>query len=322
MRSLLSSKVSYFILVLFFSVFFLSEFSYAQDEFGRMKYVTVFPIQAEAELNKAAEDTWWQIREKLTDSKRFLVSSKNFMLAKDVFLSRAELKPADAIILGHLLGADALITVFVRESKVSLRVYEAKNGFIVWRGDEELHPSVPVSEQLSTASKKLLYDFLSSIPYQGAVIIDTLVGKASYRDSNKLFFKADIGASSQITVGDTAQLVRLKQVGMSPAFQGGASVEVFADGLVVNVDRNIIVVEVLRHQEKIEILENNLVRVPDELRRMKEIYGNQESLGKNLGVVALVNEEAPLTEKQKDTKPLVLSLSWLGSMVLILLLAF
>ncbi len=95
-----------------------------------MRRLVVFPIQADTAVSKEAESTWWDIREKLTESRRFLVASKNFMQAKDVFQPRAELQPADVLILGRLLDAHALITTFLVDKKLSMRVYETQNGML------------------------------------------------------------------------------------------------------------------------------------------------------------------------------------------------
>lgn len=295
---------------------------YADFAHERVKRITVFPLKVEKELEKPAESVWWDLREKLTDTKRFLVASKNFMQAKDVFQARGDLEPADAIILGRLLDAQALVTTFVVERRVSMRVYETKNGLTLWRGDIDLHPAILASKQLPDACNKLLFDFVAAIPYQGAVIIDSLIGRPMFSQGEKWYLKADVGAGTQVTTGDTAQLFNVRPTGLRPLFQEGSSLEVFAEGKVVNVDRQIITVEITRRQPDIEIHEDALVRIPDELRRLREIYGLHESAEKNIALETLRVEDEELTPKQKETKPLVTSLSWIGNLALILMLAF
>ena len=292
----------------------------AQFLHERIRRITVFPLKVERDLSDTAETVWWDMREHLTESKRFLIASKNFMQAKDVFQPRGELLPADALILGRLLDADALVTTFVVERKLSMRVYETKNGLTLWMGDIELHPAVPVSKQLPDAVRKLLFDFVASVPYQGFVIIDSLLGRPAYMEGDNLFFKADVGVGTQISVGDTAQLIRVRASQLKPLFQDGAAAEVYVEGKIVKVDRQIITVQVTRKQTDADIKSEALLRVPDELRRFKEIYGMQESPDKNIDIESIRGETDQLTDKEKEYKPLIVSLSWIGNLALILFL--
>jgi hypothetical protein len=297
--------------------------AFAQFQHERIRRITVFPLKVDnKEVEKIAEDVWWDLRERLTESKRFLIASRNFMQAKDVFQPRGPLAPADAIILGRLLDANALVTSYLVDRHFSMRVYETKNGLTLWGGDIDLHPALPISKQLPDAARKLLYDFTASIPYQGFVVVDNLIGRPSYSEGEKLLFKADIGVGTQISVGDTVQLVRMKADKMRPVFQEGASLEVYVEGQVIQVDRQIITVQVVRRAERDnEIRADALVRVPDELRRLKEIYGLSESNDSGLRVNVLENEKE-LSAEEAIRKPLVTSLSWIGNLALVLLLAF
>lgn len=309
-------------LLLFIMILFLGLGAQAQLLHERVRRVTVFPVQATQELEKLTDSIWWDVRQKLTDTKRFLIASKNFMQAKDVFQARGELQPADALILGRLLDANALITTFLKDRRLSMRVYETKNGLLLWGGDIDLHPAVQVSKQLQEAATKLLLDFTSTIPYQGFVSVDSLIGKPSYSQGDNLYFKADVGVGTQVTVGDTVQLIRVKPDKYKPLFQDGANIEVYIEGFVVQVDRQIITVQVARKQPGEEILAEALVRIPDEMRRIKEIYGMHESSDKNIGIDSILGDTERLTQKEKEYKPLIASLSWIGNFALILLLAF
>jgi hypothetical protein len=304
-------------------VFIIFSQAFAQTHIfhEKIRRVTVFPLKVDKEIDKVAESIWWDLRENLAESKRFLIASKNFMSAKDVFQPRGELQPADAIILGRLLDANALITTFVVDRKVSMRVYETQNGLTLWGGDIDMHPAVQVSKQLPDVTKKLLLDFLSSIPYQGFVIVDNLIGRPIYNEGEKLMFKADVGVGTQVTLGDSVQLVKISAERMKPLFIDGASITVYAEGKVVNVDRHIITVQVIRRQENEDIKADALIRIPDELRRIKDIYGLHDSSEKNLEVSSMVNREEKLTQQQKDRKPLVAALSWIGNLALMLIIA-
>lgn len=309
----------------FLAFFFLFNATsvFAQFKHEPIRRITVFPLKVERTYLKEAEEAWWALREQLTESKRFLVASRNFMQAKDMFQPRGELKPADAIILGRLLDANALISTFVVNRTVSLRVYESLSGLTLWSGDIELHATLPIASQLKDSARKLLLDFISSIPYHGLLIVDSLVGRSTYSQGDRLFFKADVGVGSQATVGDEVQLIRVVPDKSHPVYQEGSTIEVYCEGQITQVDRQIITVQVTRRVPDVEITTGALLRIPDELRRVRESYGLYNDDQKYLGVELYRDEnDSRLSEEEKKTKPLVTSLSWIGNLALVLLLAF
>ena len=303
-------------------VFFGLPNAQADYEHERIRRVVVFPMQVESAYAKEAEEAWWEIRERLTESKRFVVASRNFMQAKEVFQARGELKPADAIILGRILDANALYISYLKERVLSVRVYETKNGLTLWQMDYELHPTVPVSKQLKESALRMLTDFVGGIPYQGHVIVDSLVGKPTFFEGEKMFFKADVGLNTQVTVGDNVQVVALRPVSMNPVFLSGSAVEVYSEGVITQVDRQIVTVQVTRRQAGTDIKAEALIRIPDELRRMKEAYGMTEDPMKNVAIEMYKGKDDELTDKQKERQPLITSLAWIGNLALLLALAF
>src|SRR5690242_6478693 len=97
---------------------------HAQVEHTLVRRISVFPIKAGQELAPIAEEAWWELRETLTRDHRFLVASKNFLMQKDVYQARRALSPADAIILGKLLDANALVVTFLEDRTLRMHVYE------------------------------------------------------------------------------------------------------------------------------------------------------------------------------------------------------
>lgn len=300
--------------------FLMCQAVWAQSKHKLVRRVVVFPLKVEAQYAKVAEDVWWDLRKKLTDNKRFLVASKNFMSAKDVFQPRGELKPADAIILGRLLDAHALISVSLEGRKLRLFAYEGRQGYPLWDRSLELHPSLPVSQQLPAASEKLVLDFMASIPYQGFVITDELIGQALYREGGKWRMKSDIGAGGQVSVGDPIQVVEVLNQNLDPLFMSGSKMNVLADGRVVKVDRNIIVSELDRVPDPKLILNDSLVRLPSELKRLQDTY----ALGvKSFDVDASALGTAKgVSEQEKERKPLVTTLSWVANLAIFLMIGF
>ena len=191
----------------FFSLFILlfTAQAFAQADHTLIRRVSVFPIKADPELASIADDAWWEQREVLTKDKRFLVATKNFLMQKDVYQARSVLAPADAIILGKLLDANALVTTWLDDHTLNMRVYEGDYGRPLWQQQLVLQPSLPVAEQLQPAVVKLTQDFIASIPYQGFVVIDPLKGRPIYQEGRRLLVKGEIGISAEVDVGDPVQ---------------------------------------------------------------------------------------------------------------------
>ncbi len=293
----------------------------AQTEHELVQKVSVFPVMAPKNLTDAAEEAWWQVREAMTESKRFLVATKSFLLQKDVYQARGELTPADAIILGKLLDADSMVVTYVQERSLHMKDNEGKNGRVLWQTEFQLQPSLPISSQLAMASKKLVQDFIASIPYQGYVVMDSLKGKPVYDEGGKKFFQADIGLESSLEVGDQVQLVRIYSDSLKPLFTTAAAPEIYAEGTIVKKDREIITVQVNRVTQLSDIKQGSLLRAQKELKRLKELYSLQQG---NLKVgPEMVNPNiSDLSNTEDEKKPLAASLSFIANLAIFLLLAF
>jgi len=294
----------------------------AQTQHQLVRRVTVFPIKAPKELSAAAEEAWWKVREVLTENKRFLVASKNFLIQKDVFQPRGELTPADAIILGRLLDANALVTTHLEERTLHMRVYEGEYGRLLWQHEVSLHPSLPLSEQIETAGKNLINDFISAIPYQGFVVVDSLKGQAVYSEEQKQYVRADIGAKAQVEVGDVVQFVRLYSDSLKPLFSPDAVVEVFAEGKVAKINRDFVTVELERIVKGGRIEQETLVRLPKEWQRLRDVFAINQELRPRINNEYFSPEISPVQESINETRPLVTSLTFILNIAAFLLLAF
>ena len=131
-----------------------------------IRRLAVFPLKTDTDKVKAVEEAWWQTREELSGTRRFLVASKQFMVKNEAYRPRSVLEPADAIVLGRLLDAHALITGELNGRTLTMTVYDAANGFVLWSKTSELRATTAASDQLPTAAKKLIGDFIASVPYQ------------------------------------------------------------------------------------------------------------------------------------------------------------
>lgn len=295
---------------------------WAQTNHTLIRRISVFPIKTPPELKPKADEAWWELRETLTRDKRFLVASKNFLLQKDVYQARSMLSPADAIILGKLLDANALVTTWIDDRILHMRVYEGEYGRPLWEHQLTLQPSLPVAEQLQPAVVKLVNDFIATIPYHGFVILDPLKGLPVYQEGRRLLVKAEIGLNAEVDVGDQAQLIRVYSDHLKPLFTHGASIEVFAEGRVVEHNRETVLIELDRMNRSTSVEEGTMVRLPRELKRLQQNYSLQDSLKTKIDPEFFSPGMTTAKQKVEEQKPLVASLVFIANLAAFLLLAF
>lgn len=301
---------------------FSSVDSWARSEHDLIRRVAVFPVKAPSDLSEISEKLWWDLRGLLTSDQRFLVASKNFLLQKDVFQPRSVLKPADAIILGKVLDAHALITIALEDKALTLRAYDGVYGRELWINEIQLQPSVPVSKQIEPLSRKLVQGFLASFPYQGFVYLDPLKGSAVFREGSSLNLIADVGLESKIEIGDQIQVIRLMSDSLKPLFSEDALIEVIAEGRVLAITKNLIQVDLDRTIDPKLIKEGALIRIPKELKRLKESYGITESMKASVDPQFLSPRLMELKKEEREKRPLVTSLTFIANLAAFLLLAF
>ncbi len=303
-------------------VFIFFQNVWANNEHTLIRRISVFPVLVPQEMKPIAEEAWWELRETLTRDKRFLVASKNFLMQKDVYQARSKLSPADAIILGKLLDANAIITTFLEERTLNMRVYEGDYGRPLWEHQIVLQPSLPVAEQLRPAVVKLALDFIASIPYHGFIVIDPLRGQPVYQEGRRLLAKAEIGTTAEVEVGDQVQLVRIGSDHIKPLFTHGGSIETFAEGRVVDHNRESIVIELDRLNRAVSIQEGTMIRIPRELKRLQQMYSIQDSLKTKIDPEFFSPGMTTAKQQVEETKPLVASLAFIFNLAAFLLIAF
>ncbi|MEZ0392491.1 MAG: hypothetical protein ACAH59_09760 [Pseudobdellovibrionaceae bacterium] len=291
----------------------------AEVEHTLLRRIAVFPI-AEANLSNN-EEAWWQMRELLTKDQRFFVASRRFMINRGVFQPRKTLKPADAIILGKILDAQALVVTFLKERTLQMRVYEGENGYLLWEGDAEFHPALPINDQLVRMSTQLMNAFILAVPYQAFQVTDQVIGKAVYEEDGKSFAQIYIGANSKIEVGDTAQWIQVVGDVNEAFFSSTTKVTVTAEGRVQSLKGDRAVVEIQKMSDPSQLKENSLVRFPKELNRLKELYSGGEK-DSNLAPEYLSSELKNSAEFSKDHQSTSTFMLWVTSLAGILLLAF
>lgn len=284
-----------------------------------LRRIAVFPI-AEANLSNA-EDAWWQMREVLTKGQRFFVASRRFMVNRGVFQPRESLKPADAIILGKILDAQALVTSFVDDRIMRMKVYDGENGYVLWEGNAEFHPAIPINDQVIRVATQLMNQFVAAIPYQGFQVTDDVIGKPIWEDNNQQLAMVFVGPHAQVDVGDQVQWVKVTGDVSQPFFSSTTRVVVIAEGTIKDIKNDRAVVRIDRMRDPAELKNDSLVRFPKEVNRLKELFANEDK-SSNLSAEYLSSEMKGSKEFSKDHSATSTSLMWLGSMAGFILLAF
>ena len=287
-----------------------------------VRRLAVFPMKIDSTYAATADEAWWQMREELTRSRRFLVASKQFLVRSDTFQARGELEPADAIILGKILDAHALFTTQLQGRALSMQVYDGNNGLSLWQKTVALHPSLTVADQLPTLARRLIADFVATIPYQGFTVVDSMIGSAAYTEGDVLLSQIDLGMETGAQIGDVVQWVRLTSTTAAPVFQGGSEMKIFAEGKIVKVEQGIGTVEISRMDKRQPIKEFSLVRIPREAERLINEFTIHDSIRTTLTTELVSPEASPMEQVAKERRPLVTTMSLVSSLAAFLLLAF
>ena len=297
--------------------------------------IAVFPVLYKGErgekmdeaTRKSLDETWWQVRDELTQTGRFVVASRAFLQKADAFQPRGALSVGDAVILGRYVEADALMTILLKDRSLTISIYGAVDGMRSWVQTVELHPSVLIREQVGKISRALVREFIASLPYQAVTVQDALAKQAVYSENGKRFVRIKV-ASSKVVVGDAVEWIDVSRATLEPLFQGGAKTIVQAEGNVSEIGEGFAVCELTRVVDVRAVRAGALVNLPAEQQRLA-IAAKSKDSATSAAIVSLlaqnasIEPEAKQAERKNDESgPFATTLSILGSLALILLLAF
>lgn len=302
-----------------FVLSFTGSFAHAQYRHELLRRLAVFPIGGTQAAS--SEEAWWQVREVLTKDQRFLVASRRFMINRGVFQARENLKPADAIILGKILDAQALVTLYVVDRRILMNIYDGENGYLLWTSEMEFHPALPINDQLVKAGQKLMNDFLLDLPYQGYQIVDSLREKAVFEENGERRAWISVGNTSRVEVGDTVQWVEVVGDPSRVFFKDGSQVQIIAEGQVVEIKSDRILAKISRVRSLDDLKENALVRLPKEVRLLKDVYMHKDRSA-DLAPEYLASEMRPVGDVEKRHSSTTTSLAFIFNLVAMILLAF
>ncbi len=292
--------------------------AHAEIQHALLRRIAVFPIQEQGVGN--AEEAWWQMREQLTKDQRFLVASRRFMINRGVFQPRKEFKPSDAIILGKILDAQALVISSIDERTFKIKVYDGENGFLLWESSLEFHPAQAMSDQVVNASQKLIQDFIVDLPYQGFVVVDPIKGNALFEEGGKKRAWIYHGNTKVLEVGDPFEVIEFAGETSRPYLKNGRST-VVSQGVIVEVQNDRVLVNIDQLRNLTDIHENALVRFPKETKRLADLYTHGV---KETGLTAeyLTSEMHSAEDIDKRHNSSATSLAFIINIAAMILLAF
>ena len=303
-----------------FLIFILfAQLLFADIDHKRLQKIAVFPI-ADANYQNV-EDAWWQMREVLTKEQRFFVASKRFMVNRGVFQPRKELKPADIIILGKILDADAIVVSWVSERKFIFKVHDAVNGYALWESEGQFHPAISINDQLVRVSTQMIQDFVKALPYHGYTLKDDQTGKVLFDVDEKKIVRVNLGTKLKLAPDDNVQWIRVTGDTSKPFFNNDPKIEVIAEGRVYKQSADFIEVELDRLTDPEELKSDSLVRIPKELARAN-MATSVEERDSNLSLEYLSAEMKKPEEFNKNHNSTASALGFIGNMALFVLLAF
>jgi hypothetical protein len=286
-----------------------------------LRRLVVFPIKYDQqERPSELEDAWWKIREELASGQRFLLASKQFLQQKDVFQPRGALSPADAIILGKLLDAQAIVITFIENRTIRMIAYEGDGGSTLWDHSLSLHPSLPIKSQVVETSRRLIQDFIASFPYQGFVMPDELTGSAVTESNGQHFVKVETGRGLQLAPGDPVQFVRLQRQSLKPLFEEGGQVQLFGEGTVLKSDREQTTVQLTRVSKGELVTAYTLVKFPKEYQRIRSEFALVSRDALNPSVIT--QDLQKVRSSGEDGKPTATAIAFITSITAFVLLAF
>lgn len=294
-----------------------------------IRRMVVFPFKFDdqdptwnATVSAKMDAAWWRVREILTEPRRFLIASKQFLTQKDVYQPRALLQPADVILLGKLLDASTIMTSELKGHDLSLQVYSCKDGQRLWQDRVQLNDSVPLEQQIIPQYERLTHTFLATIPYQGFQVIDPLIGTPTYEDGDVKLAKVDVGNQGLIKPGDPVEWVQIERANMEPLFGAGGKISVLAEGEVASREGDILIIKILRTKNPEILKEKAFVSFPNERERLNGSAMIGAS-GTDIKVVPewVKAEIQPAAEKKAEAKPLVMTFTAIANMVALVLLA-
>ena len=242
------------------------------------------------------------------------------MVQRDVFQPRRTLKPADAIILGRILDAHAVVVTYLEEGELKMHVYDAREGYTLWKESLLTNRSEPIDAQIERLSKSLVGGFLADVPYQSFQISWPNQNEVLRKEDGRIYARLEIRRGLTLEPNTVIEWIRIPANLQKPVFRSYDRIVVFGRGRVVRLDRGAAIVEILELGNESDFELESLVRIPDEASRLQVEFGlkKEKYLSPDLYQVELRKG----AKKAEGTGPLAAALSYVASIALFILIAF
>ena len=203
---------------------------YANFEITNLQKMVVFPPLGLEE--RLADEVWWQVRELLTQDKKFMVATRRLMINRQVLQARAQMKPAEVVVLAKVLEAQSLLSLSIVNAKAQVFVYRGEDGLLAWQGTIALDPARPAQEQVQNLFLFLVKQFLKAIPYGGYQVRNPISGSEFdvFEDELHVF----IQTPRLLKVGDKVYWKQIYQTQL-PLLSPGYKTQTLAEGQIYQV---------------------------------------------------------------------------------------
>ncbi len=281
--------------------------------------IALMPLEAPSGFKAAADESWWSVRQQLTATGRFLVATKRVMLTKDVFVPKFQLRATDAIALSQALNADAIATGAVQDQHVVLSLYGRERGSLLWKKEAAFSSAEPRAGQVEGLFRQLTDQLLLEIPYQGH-LTNRRAEVKGLSPGQMLHFT--LGTGAHYSEGDEVILGDMVEVSPQPLFMGGGQIQPVAFGEIVSWNPPIAEVRVVTLVQGKKLIGPPLVAVPSGMERLKAELGVSDEMKVPLSSDLSNAAQKQRQEEKEETHRLLAVLSWVGSLVAMLVLAF
>jgi hypothetical protein len=229
--------------------------------------IAVFPVASEELNEKLKSGLWWSFREHISSNLQFVVASKQFLEAKEVYQERSEISTADVILLSKHLEADVLMTLSYSDRSLKLRTYNAADGLPLKHFSEKLQSNYSAEKQINNIAAKLFDKWVASLPYQ-AVITE--------KSANEI--KVNLGKLQEPSLLQEAQIIQIKRKNLGELNENYYSQELRKLSFI-SLDKNIATYKLLPAETALARKESQLVRIPElEKSLRKNHLGSSSSL--------------------------------------------
>lgn len=199
-----------------------------------IKRLVVFPAQGVDE--SLVDELWWQARSITAQDLRFTVATRRLMINRQVLAPRGELKTADAVLLGRILEADALISMYIKDAKAWVKVYRSEDGLLVWQGEQAFNPALSLKDQTLGLFSGLIKRFIVSVPYIGYQVNNPISGEIMDTSETHALVYIQTGGV-ELEIGQRIQWGELI-VSQLPLFLSERKLNILVEGEVVHPLKN------------------------------------------------------------------------------------